>query len=195
MAFSQAHGFTINDGSFIDVQGNYMRKETNSNSQRISIDDSSQMTNRPTPHWHVPDMHPHLVASGTSNESRPIGAQNSNVSGNQVNNVITYITVSSGGFSPIAQSPATTGNVDTALDEEVKNCGQTLDWRRSIVDLLKVLRIDSSYNKRINLAHSLGYDVDVNNSCDMNMWLHGRVMRVVKDSNGNLRAVRNVLSV
>jgi hypothetical protein len=62
------------------------------------------------------------------------------------------------------------------LDKMVASKGVHLDWRHSIVDLLKALDMDSSLDKRKELATELGYTGALDGSAEMNMWLHGHVM-------------------
>lgn len=86
-------------------------------------------------------------------------------------------------------SPAA-ANVDVAaiLDAKVKASGQTLDWRKSIVDLMKALGIDSSLSARKELAAELGYTGDTSDSATMNMWLHKQVIQKLKENGGTVPA-------
>src|SRR5262249_34452842 len=54
---------------------------------------------------------------------------------------------------------------------------EKLDWRRSIVDLMKLLNLDSSLAARKQLARELHYTGDTDDSASMNIWLHGQVMQ------------------
>jgi hypothetical protein len=54
---------------------------------------------------------------------------------------------------------------------------ENLHWQRSIVDLLKLLNLDSSLVSRRQLAYELGYGGSIEDSAAMNMWLHREVMR------------------
>jgi hypothetical protein len=65
---------------------------------------------------------------------------------------------------------------------------EVLDWRVSIVDLLKVLGIDSSLAHRKELARELKYDGDTNDSAKMNMWLHEKVIALVAANGGKVPA-------
>ena len=56
------------------------------------------------------------------------------------------------------------------------NNKEKLDWRKSIVDLMKLLGLDSSLGARKELAKELGYTGDTNDSAKMNIWLHKQVM-------------------
>lgn len=76
------------------------------------------------------------------------------------------------------RAPADNEPIDMVpiLDKMVASKGVHLDWRHSIVDLLKALDIDSSLDKRKELATELGYTGALDGSAEMNMWLHGHVM-------------------
>src|SRR5262249_522019 len=89
-----------------------------------------------------------------------------------------------GGAGTAASAPASSGAgaavqmVDVApiLDKAVAAKGEKLEWRTSIVDLMKALDIDSSLSARKELAKELHYDGDTNDSAKMNIWLHKQVM-------------------
>ena len=83
----------------------------------------------------------------------------------------------SGGASSAAPAaPAQSVDVAPILDKAVKAKGEKLEWRTSIVDLMKALDIDSSLAARKELAKELGYTGDTNDSASMNIWLHKQVM-------------------
>jgi len=64
---------------------------------------------------------------------------------------------------------------------------QKLNWKVSIVDLLKLLDIDSSYAARKELAHELGCPADLmGDSARMNMWLHKTVLKEIAKNGGNV---------
>jgi hypothetical protein len=63
---------------------------------------------------------------------------------------------------------------------------QKLDWRHSIVDLMKLLDLDSSLSARKELAKELHYTGDTNDSAAMNIWLHKQVMRKLADNGGKV---------
>ena len=63
---------------------------------------------------------------------------------------------------------------------------QKLDWRRSIVDLMKLLDLDSSLAARKDLAKELGYAGDTDDSSAMNIWLHKQVMTKLAASGGKV---------
>lgn len=67
-----------------------------------------------------------------------------------------------------------------------KSQTQKLNWRTSIVDLMKLLNMDSSPETRQALADELGYTGDKQNSAKMNLWLHGKVMEKVKEEGGKI---------
>jgi hypothetical protein len=74
------------------------------------------------------------------------------------------------------------------LDQRAASAGQPLNWRTSIVDLMKLLGIDSSLENRKALAHELGYTGDTGDSAAMNIWLHREVMRQLAANGGNVPA-------
>ena len=63
---------------------------------------------------------------------------------------------------------------------------EKLDWRTSIVDLMKLLDLDSSLSARKELAQELHYSGDVNDSASMNVWLHKQVMRRLAENGGKV---------
>lgn len=94
--------------------------------------------------------------------------------------------------APAAEAPASVsaaaGSVDVGaiLDAAVKASGQKLNWKTSIVDLMKALGLDSSLEHRKELAKELGYTGDTSDSATMNIWLHKQVIQKLKDSGGKL---------
>ena len=66
--------------------------------------------------------------------------------------------------------------------------GQPLNWRTSIVDLMKLVGMDSSSENRKELARELGYTGDPGDSAAMNIWLHKRVMKELAANGGKVPA-------
>jgi hypothetical protein len=91
----------------------------------------------------------------------------------------------SGGSSTPA-APAQSVDVAPILDKAVAAKGEKLEWRTSIVDLMKALDIDSSFAARKELAKELGYTGDSNDSASMNIWLHKQVMTRLAANGGKL---------
>jgi hypothetical protein len=83
---------------------------------------------------------------------------------------------------------ATAQTVDVApiLDKAVAAKKEKLEWRTSIVDLMKALDIDSSFSARKELAKELGYTGDSSDSASMNIWLHKQVMAKLAANGGKL---------
>jgi hypothetical protein len=91
-----------------------------------------------------------------------------------------------GGSAPAA-SPGATVDVASIVDAAVAaHKGEKLEWRTSIVDLMKALDIDSSLAARKDLAKELGYSGDTNDSASMNVWLHKQVMSKLAANGGKL---------
>ena len=86
--------------------------------------------------------------------------------------------------APTQAQAAPQVDVEAVLDVMAKDNAQTLDWRRSIVDLMKLLSIDSSLAARKELAQELGYTGDMGDSAAMNIWLHKQVMRKLAENGG-----------
>jgi hypothetical protein len=94
-----------------------------------------------------------------------------------------------GTASPAASAPAAPAqSVDVAaiVDKAAAAKGEKLEWRTSIVDLMKALDIDSSFSARKELAKELGYTGDSNDSASMNIWLHKQVMAKLAANGGKL---------
>lgn len=79
-------------------------------------------------------------------------------------------------------------DVEAILAAEAANAGQPLNWRTSIVDLMKLLGIDPSLANRKELAQELGYTGELNGSAEMNIWLHKAVMRELAANGGKVPA-------
>ena len=95
---------------------------------------------------------------------------------------------STGGAAAPAAAPAQTVDVAPILDKAVAAKKEKLQWRTSIVDLMKALDIDSSLAARKELAKELGYTGDTNNSASMNVWLHKQVMTKLAANGGKIPA-------
>jgi Domain of unknown function (DUF3597) len=92
------------------------------------------------------------------------------------------------GSASAAPSAAPAQSVDVAaiVDKAVAAKHEKLEWRTSIVDLMKALDIDSSLAARKELAKELGYTGDTNDSASMNVWLHKQVMAKLAANGGKL---------
>jgi hypothetical protein len=93
-----------------------------------------------------------------------------------------------GGSSSTPAAPAQSVDVAPILDKAVAAKGEKLEWRTSIVDLMKALDIDSSFAARKELAKELGFTGDSNDSASMNIWLHKQVMAKLAANGGKLPA-------
>jgi hypothetical protein len=96
--------------------------------------------------------------------------------------------------SPAQQSPAAPithlneVDIEAILNDKAQQASQPLNWRSSIVDLLKLLDLDSSLQARKQLAQELHYSGDTENSASMNVWLHRQVMNKLAQNGGNVPA-------
>lgn len=89
-----------------------------------------------------------------------------------------------------AAAPAAIEQVDVEaiLNQKAQQNAQKLNWRTSIVDLMKLLDLDSSLNARKELAQELHYTGDMNDSAAMNIWLHKQVMNKLAENGGKVPA-------
>jgi hypothetical protein len=85
-----------------------------------------------------------------------------------------------------AGSTAAAVDVTAILDGLAAKAGQQLDWRKSIVDLMKLLDLDSSITARKELAKELDYKGDTSDSATMNIWLHKQVMQKFAQNGGKV---------
>jgi Domain of unknown function (DUF3597) len=92
--------------------------------------------------------------------------------------------------SPVAAAPAPAAPVDVGaiLDGLAAKSSEHLDWKKSIVDLMKLVGMDSSLSARKELAKDLGYTGDMNDSASMNIWLHSAVMKKLAENGGKVPA-------
>ncbi len=89
--------------------------------------------------------------------------------------------------APAAPAPIAVVDVVAQLEQRAAANPQKLNWRTSIVDLLKLLDIDSSFAARKELATELGCPADLmGDSAKMNMWLHKTVLARIAANGGNV---------
>ena len=86
---------------------------------------------------------------------------------------------------PVA-APAAPVDVAAIMDNLAAQSSQRLDWRNSIVDLMKLINLDSSLASRKELAQELSYAGDMNDSASMNIWLHKQVMTKLAENGGKV---------
>ena len=77
-------------------------------------------------------------------------------------------------------------DVEAVLTEMAGKAGQTLNWQTSIVDLMKLLGLDSSLTARKELAGELHYSGDTSDSATMNIWLQKQVMQKLAENGGKV---------
>ncbi|AWB20507.1 DUF3597 domain-containing protein [Methylobacterium currus] len=92
------------------------------------------------------------------------------------------------GATPGGDVPKVDGKVDVeaVLNDLAAKAGQPLNWRTSIVDLMKLLHLDSSLSARKELAQELHYTGDTNDSATMNVWLHKQVIKKLEENGGKV---------
>jgi Domain of unknown function (DUF3597) len=122
---------------------------------------------------------------GTTAGATPAGGSSSAPAGGTIAGATPAGGSSSAAAAPAA-APAQTVDVAPILDKAVAAKKEKLEWRTSIVDLMKALDIDSSLAARKELAKELGYTGDTNDSASMNVWLHKQVMAKLAANGGKL---------
>ena len=85
-----------------------------------------------------------------------------------------------------AAGAAGTVDVEAILTKLAANNKEKLDWQKSIVDLMKLLNLDSSLTARKELADELHFTGDKNDSATMNIWLHKQVMQKLAENGGKV---------
>ncbi|MFS0741814.1 DUF3597 domain-containing protein [Brevundimonas sp. 3P9-tot-E] len=86
----------------------------------------------------------------------------------------------------VAPQPAAEVDVAGILDFMNEQRAQKLNWRTSIVDLMKLIGLESSLAERKELADELGYTGDKSDTASMNIWLHKQVIQKIRDNGGQL---------
>jgi len=88
--------------------------------------------------------------------------------------------------TPATGKPLTREQVEDMIAKIVDKSDEDYDWKRSIVDLMKLLKLDSSLGARKQLAQELGYTGALDGSAEMNVWLHKQVMTKLAESGGKV---------
>ncbi len=89
---------------------------------------------------------------------------------------------------PVPAQAVTDIDVIANLEAIDASDGRNLNWRTSIVDLMKMLGMESSLQERKDLAMELGYTGELEGSAEMNLWLHKAVMRELAKNGGKVPA-------
>lgn len=86
----------------------------------------------------------------------------------------------------ICGDPPKPVDVAPILDALAAKHSEHLDWRHSVVDLLKLLDLDSSLQSRCELADELGWKSETTDTAPMNVWLHKQVMQKLAENGGRV---------
>jgi hypothetical protein len=90
--------------------------------------------------------------------------------------------------APAAPTALADVDVEAILNQLAAENPQKLNWHTSIVDLMKLLGMDSTLAERKELATELGYGEDMGDSAKMNIWLHKRVLYAFAQNGGKIPA-------
>ena len=93
-----------------------------------------------------------------------------------------------GAPGPVATPAPASVDVTAILDGLAAKNSEKLDWKKSIVDLLKLVGMDSSLSARKELATELSYSGDQSDSATMNIWLHRQVLKKLVENGGKVPA-------
>ena len=88
--------------------------------------------------------------------------------------------------SATAAKTISKADVEAILAKLADDRDEDYDWKRSIVDLMKLLKLDSGLGARKQLAQELGYTGALDGSAEMNVWLHKQVMTKLAESGGKV---------
>jgi Domain of unknown function (DUF3597) len=123
---------------------------------------------------------------GTKATAAPAGGATAAGGGTTAGGTSAGNATAGGGATASSTAPAQPVDVAAIVDKAVAAKKEKLEWRTSIVDLMKALDIDSSLSARKELAKELGYTGDTNDSASMNIWLHKQVMAKLAANGGKL---------
>jgi hypothetical protein len=129
-------------------------------------------------HKIFPSSHP-AVTQGSAQQARPGSAQST---------AAQPAPGATTGAMPPPAAPMDQVDVEAILNNMASSAGQPLNWRSSIVDLMKLLNLDSSLQSRKELAQELHYTGDTSDSASMNIWLHRQVMNKLAANGGKVPA-------
>lgn len=90
------------------------------------------------------------------------------------------------GVPPPSPTQLSSIDVTAIMDKLADDHDEDLDWRKSIVDLMKLLNMDSSLGNRRELATELGYTGSTKDTAAMNVWLHKQVLTKLAANGGNV---------
>ena len=121
---------------------------------------------------------PDAFKPGMSGESRVEAAQRQGVP----------VAAAVPGGAAAAGAKAPSVDVGATLEKMAASHNEKLDWKHSIVDLMKLVGLDSSLSARKELAADLHYTGDTSDSAKMNVWLHKEVMRKLAENGGKVPA-------
>jgi len=93
-----------------------------------------------------------------------------------------------GAAAPTSLATSSAVEVAPILDAAIARSGQKLNWKHSIVDLMKALGMDASLAERKELAEELGYTGEKDGSAEMNIWLHKALLKKLSENGGKVPA-------
>jgi hypothetical protein len=128
------------------------------------------------------------TASAPTTQAAPAPTPASSGSSSSIQQASTPVSAGDASAPQADTTPRPTVDIEPILNAAVQKSGQKLDWRHSIVDLMKALGMDASLEERKELAHELGYSGDAHDSAKMNIFLHKALMKKLSENGGNVPA-------
>lgn len=205
--WSHAKEFEIHGGSFTDVNGDYNHTtylqfiNIGTTGQSSSVSDGSL---NDVPMYYNHHTLQREMVSTPNNDSDRSGQFSAVNTGTNVESSCGRGSAQDeqpAGFGSTACVPSesqltprgTPTDVPAVLDEAVRVRRQRLNWRESIVDLMKVLNVNSTLGARKQLAARWRYGGDMDDSSSMNLWLHRGIMKLLEGNSANLDAVAHII--
>ena len=131
----------------------------------------------------------HPLASAQTAAAQPAAATGGQSAGAQAPTLSRSTSPAAGVQAPaVATAPARQVDVAAVLDAMAAKNSEKLDWKHSIVDLMKLVGMDSSLAARKELATDLHYTGDKNDSASMNIWLQKEVLKKLSENGGKVPA-------
>jgi hypothetical protein len=127
--------------------------------------------------------YPDEVASTAGDREGALGRAPMSIFGNIVSAIFKASTTLA---TAAAGKPMSQADVEAMIAKLADEQDEDLNWKESIVDLMKLLKLDSSLGARKQLAQELGYTGKLDGSAEMNVWLHKQVMTKLAEGGGKV---------
>ena len=89
-------------------------------------------------------------------------------------------------MSDLKYAPTANVDVEALLAQRARDTDLVLNWKESVVDLMKLLQLDPSLGERRRLAQQWGYEGPLDGSREMNIWVHEQIIKRLREAGGTL---------